>query len=70
MYLTVGNICDICDMMGIVVGRPLDESGLNAEVWVGEGAIRGENDEPDYIGLIAHDGEYPEEGAIPLDKKQ
>lgn len=67
MYLSIRNVCDICDLMGITVDRPSDENHLNYEVWIGEGTIKGENGEPDYVGLLAHDGEYPEEGAIALE---
>lgn len=68
MNLTIKQICDICDLMSINYEQP-DAATLDAEVWIGEGTITGENGEPDYHGLVAHDAEYPEEGAIALEEK-
>ncbi len=67
MYLTIKNLCDICDFMGISTQTD-DCADMTAEVWIGEGVIKGDNGEPDYHGLIAHCAEYPEEGAIPLEE--
>ncbi|ENR6204287.1 hypothetical protein ACEWN4_000162 [Serratia marcescens] len=66
MNLTIQQICDICDLMGINYELP-DDQQLDTEVSIHEGTITGENGEPDYHGLIAHDAEYPEEGAIALE---
>lgn len=67
MNLTIQQICDICDLMGINYEQP-DAGQLETEVWIGEGTIAGEHGEPDYHCLIAHDAEYPEEGAVALEK--
>lgn len=67
MNLTIQQICDICDLMGINYEQP-DAGQLETEVWIGKGTIAGDNGEPDYHGLIAHDAEYPEEGAVALEK--
>ncbi|RJT47194.1 hypothetical protein [Rahnella woolbedingensis] len=69
MNLTIKQLCDICDFMGVSVEAPTESDGLDTEVWIGEGVIAGENGEPDYHGLIAHDAEYPEEGAIALEER-
>ncbi len=45
-----------------------DAGQLETEVWIGEGTIAGEHGEPDYHGLITHDAEYQEEGAVALEK--
>lgn len=67
MNLTIQNLCDICEFMGVSTD-PGTDVDVNAEVWIGEGVIRGEMGKPDYHGLIAHCAEYPEEGAIPLEE--
>lgn len=68
MYLTIKNICDICEFMGVSAEAGTDVD-VNSEVWIGEGVIRGGMGEPDFHGLIAHCAEYPEEGAIPLERQ-
>lgn len=67
MNLTTQQICDICDLIGIDYEQP-DAGMLETEIWIGEGTISGENGEPYYHGLIAYDADYPEEGAIALER--
>ncbi|CNL06655.1 Uncharacterised protein [Yersinia frederiksenii] len=67
MNLTIRQLCYILDLMAVNYEQP-EESQLDTEVWIGEGTIAGENGAPDYHGLIAHDAEYPEEGAVALEE--
>lgn len=68
LNFSVQQLCDLCDFIGIQYIKP-EADALEAKVWIGDGTIAGENGEPDYHGLIAHDAEYPEEGAIALEEQ-